>query len=106
MSDTHQLHILVCTPSNQTESDTDQGRNGKNTTTAKHMGRIFYDMGFLSTTEVIEYSAADLVGQYVGQTTPKTRRNLEEAVGRVLCYLSTKHIVLHTASTQPKPWTT
>ncbi|KAL4987922.1 P-loop containing nucleoside triphosphate hydrolase protein [Aspergillus falconensis] len=54
------------------------------TTTAQQMGQIFYDMGFLSTPEVIECSAADLVGQYVGQTTPKTRRKLEDAVGRVL----------------------
>ena len=41
-------------------------------------------MGFLSSTEVIECSASDLVGQYVGQTGPKTKSLLEKALGRVL----------------------
>jgi len=41
-------------------------------------------MGFLSTSEVIECSANDLLGQYVGQTGPKTRKKLEEGLGRVL----------------------
>jgi len=48
------------------------------------MGQIYYDMGFLSSTEVIECSASDLVGQYVGQTGPKTSKLLEKALGRVL----------------------
>lgn len=48
------------------------------------MGKIFYDMGFLATPDVIECSATDLIGQYVGQTCPKTRRALERALGKVL----------------------
>ena len=48
------------------------------------MGQVFYDMGFLSSTEVIECSASDLVGQYVGQTGPKTKQKFEEALGKVL----------------------
>lgn len=54
------------------------------TTTAQHMGKIFYDMGFLATPDVIECSATDLIGQYVGQTCPKTRKVLEKALGKVL----------------------
>ncbi|KAI0380711.1 P-loop containing nucleoside triphosphate hydrolase protein [Hypomontagnella monticulosa] len=54
------------------------------TTTAQQMGKVFYGMGFLSTSEVIECSAGDLFGEYVGHTTPKTRQKLEEARGRVL----------------------
>lgn len=54
------------------------------TTTAQHMGQIFYNMGFLSTPEVVECSATDLLGQYVGQTAPKTRKQLEKALGKVL----------------------
>ncbi|RSL58858.1 hypothetical protein CEP54_007559 [Fusarium duplospermum] len=54
------------------------------TTTAKNMGKIFYNMGFLSTSEVIECSATDLLGQYVGQTAPKTLKKLQEGMGRVL----------------------
>jgi hypothetical protein len=48
------------------------------------MGQVYYDMGFLSSDEVIECSASDLVGQYVGQTGPKTKKLFEKALGRVL----------------------
>lgn len=48
------------------------------------MGKIFYDMGFLATPEVIEVSATDMLGQYVGQTCPKTRKILDKAIGKVL----------------------
>ncbi|KAF2669715.1 P-loop containing nucleoside triphosphate hydrolase protein [Microthyrium microscopicum] len=54
------------------------------TTTARKMGKVFYDMGFLSTAEVVETSATDLIGQYVGQTGPKTQKLLEKALGKVL----------------------
>ncbi|OCL14801.1 putative AAA family ATPase [Glonium stellatum] len=54
------------------------------TTTARKMGKIYYDMGFLATAEVLERSATDLVGQYVGQTGPKTQQLLEQALGKVL----------------------
>jgi hypothetical protein len=48
------------------------------------MGQVYYDMGFLSSTEVMECSASDLIGQYVGQTGPKTKKVFEKALGRVL----------------------
>lgn len=48
------------------------------------MGKVYYDMGFLATAEVVECSATDLVGQYVGQTGPKTQKLLEKALGKVL----------------------
>jgi len=48
------------------------------------MGQVYYDMGFLSSPEVIECSASDLVGQYVGQTGPKTKAIFEKALGKVL----------------------
>ena len=54
------------------------------TTTARKMGQVYYDMGFLSSAEVIECSASDLVGQYVGQTGPKTKAVFEKALGKVL----------------------
>lgn len=56
---------------------------GKNTA-ARHMGKIFYDMGLISTKEVVECSATDLIGQYMGQTAPKTRKKLQSSLGRVL----------------------
>ncbi|KAF8206569.1 P-loop containing nucleoside triphosphate hydrolase protein [Mycena galopus ATCC 62051] len=54
------------------------------TTIARKMGQIYYDMGFLSTNEVVECSASDLVGQYVGHTGPKTKQLFEKALGKVL----------------------
>ncbi|GLB05448.1 hypothetical protein AtubIFM57258_000734 [Aspergillus tubingensis] len=54
------------------------------TTTARILGDIFYEMGFLSTSEVIDCSATDLIGEYVGQTGPKVINLLERALGKVL----------------------
>ena len=48
------------------------------------MGKVYYDLGFLATAEVVECSATELVGQYVGQTGPKTQRLLEKGLGKVL----------------------
>lgn len=41
-------------------------------------------MGFLATAEVIECSATDLIGQYIGQTGPKVQQQLDKALGKVL----------------------
>ncbi|KAK4124691.1 P-loop containing nucleoside triphosphate hydrolase protein [Parathielavia appendiculata] len=54
------------------------------TMTARKMGKVFYDMGFLASAEVVECSATDLIGQYVGQTGPKVQQLLDKALGRVL----------------------
>ncbi len=48
------------------------------------MGQVYYNMGLLASSEVIECSASDLVAQFVGQTGPKTRKMFEKALGRVL----------------------
>jgi hypothetical protein len=54
------------------------------TTTARKMGKVYYDMGFLATAEVVESSVKDLVGEYIGATGPKTQKLLESALGKVL----------------------
>ncbi|RAL15897.1 P-loop containing nucleoside triphosphate hydrolase protein [Aspergillus homomorphus CBS 101889] len=54
------------------------------TSTARKMGQVYYNMGLLSSVEVIEASATDLVGQFVGQTGPKTQKLLERGLGKVL----------------------
>ena len=41
-------------------------------------------MGILASSDYVECSASDLIGQYVGQTGPKTQGKLTEALGRVL----------------------
>jgi hypothetical protein len=48
------------------------------------MGKIFYDMGLLSQAQVVNCSATDMIGQYVGQTGPKVQKLLEKAMGKVL----------------------
>lgn len=48
------------------------------------MGKVFYDMGFLATPDVIESSTTDLIAQYTGRTSPKTLKVLEMALGKVL----------------------
>jgi hypothetical protein len=45
---------------------------------------VYYDLGFLSHVEVVECSATDLIGQYVGPTGPKTIKQLERGLGKVL----------------------
>ncbi|KAH8917273.1 P-loop containing nucleoside triphosphate hydrolase protein [Atractiella rhizophila] len=54
------------------------------TTTARKIGKFFWNLGFLSSDDVVECSASDLVGQFVGQTGPKTRQKVESAIGKVL----------------------
>ncbi|KAG4281258.1 hypothetical protein FPRO06_10163 [Fusarium proliferatum] len=54
------------------------------TTAARKMGQVYYDLGFLASTEVIEVSATELIGQYVGHTGPKVQQLLDRALGRVL----------------------
>ncbi|KXJ91021.1 putative AAA family ATPase [Microdochium bolleyi] len=56
------------------------------TTTAKKMGKIFYDLGFLASAQVVECTVTDIVGQYVGQTGPKVLQMLDKALGKV-CFL-------------------
>lgn len=54
------------------------------TTTARKIGQVFYDMGFLAKPEVIECSANELIGKYVGHTGPKTTALLRKCLGKVL----------------------
>lgn len=48
------------------------------------MGKVYYDMGFLATAEVVECSVKDMVGSHVGHTAPKTQKLIESALGKVL----------------------
>ncbi|KAJ5117791.1 P-loop containing nucleoside triphosphate hydrolase protein [Penicillium atrosanguineum] len=54
------------------------------TSTARKMGQVYYDMNLITSSEVVEASATDLVGQYIGETGPKTRKILQNALGKVL----------------------
>lgn len=48
------------------------------------MGKVYYNMGLLGSAEVVETSATDFIGQYIGHTGPRARRALESGLGKVL----------------------
>ena len=54
------------------------------TTVARMVAGILYNLGYVKQNKLIEVSAKDLIGQYVGQTAPKTMEVIERALGGVL----------------------
>ncbi|RDA85266.1 hypothetical protein CP532_2328 [Ophiocordyceps camponoti-leonardi (nom. inval.)] len=54
------------------------------TSTARKIGQVYYDLGILAGTTVVECSASDLIAQFVGQTGPKVRKMMDKALGQVL----------------------
>ncbi|KAI8954428.1 P-loop containing nucleoside triphosphate hydrolase protein [Xylaria longipes] len=64
------------------------------TTASRLIALLFFEMGYLSVPEVIEYSATDLIGQYVGHTGHKTREKLKDAIGRLI-FIKDAHLLLN-----------
>jgi SpoVK/Ycf46/Vps4 family AAA+-type ATPase len=54
------------------------------TTFARRLGTLYYKMGLLATSEVVDVSTKDLIAGYIGQTALKTRELLEKSLGKVL----------------------
>ena len=54
------------------------------TTVARMIAGILYNLKYIDQNKLIEVSAKDLIGQYVGQTAPKTISVVEKALGGVL----------------------
>ena len=54
------------------------------TTVARIVAEILYNLKYISQNKLIEVSSKDLVGEYVGQTAPKTMAVVEKAMGGLL----------------------
>jgi hypothetical protein len=54
------------------------------TTVARHVGRLYHELGLLSRGHLVEVDRSGLVGGYVGQTALKTKEVLDSAKGGVL----------------------
>ena len=54
------------------------------TTIARLFAKEMYEIGIISTKEVKEISATDLIGQYIGETENKTKKLLNNSLGKVL----------------------
>lgn len=54
------------------------------TTIARLIGKIYYSLGLIARSDVLETSRVDFVGTYVGTTAPKTTETVNRAMGGVL----------------------
>lgn len=54
------------------------------TTVVKMLGKIYQKMGLLTKGHVVEVDRVALVGEYIGQTAPKTKKAIDSARGGIL----------------------
>ena len=54
------------------------------TTVARIFAEILFDLGYIKNNKLIEVTGKDLIGEYIGQTAPKTEKVLEDALDGLL----------------------
>ncbi|MBU8817531.1 hypothetical protein EB74_30075 [Mycobacterium sp. SWH-M5] len=75
------------------------------TTIARVVANIYCGLGVLSTTNVVEVSRADLVGQYEGHSAPKTNAMIDKALGGVL-FIDEAYTLVQDRDGRPDPFGT
>ncbi|KAJ4963451.1 hypothetical protein NE237_023390 [Protea cynaroides] len=77
------LGIQVSTPKAPHMAFLGNPGTGK-TNVARILGKLFHTVGILPTDKVKEVQRTDLVGEFIGQTGPKTKKVIKEAEGGIL----------------------
>ena len=54
------------------------------TTVARLLAEVYFNLGYIKKNKLVEVQAQDLIGEYIGQTGPKTKAVIESAVDGVL----------------------
>lgn len=68
------------------------------TTVARLLADIFYNLGYIPENKLVEVTAKNLTGEYLGQTAPKVRRQIENALGGVLFIDEAYSLVQHSSN--------
>lgn len=69
------------------------------TTVARLIAEIYYNLGYIKRNKLVEVQAKDLIGEYLGQTAPKTQAVIESAIDGVLFIDEAYSIMNTTGST-------
>ena len=54
------------------------------TTVARLLAEVYFNLGYIKKNKLVEVQAQDLIGEYIGQTGPKTKAVIESAIDGVL----------------------
>ena len=68
------------------------------TTVARLLAEVYYNLGYIKNNKLVEVQSQDLIGEYLGQTGPKTQAVIESALDGVLFIDEAYSIMEHNGS--------
>jgi len=68
------------------------------TTVARLVAEVYYNLGYIKRNKLVEVQSQDLIGEYLGQTGPKTQSVIESALDGVLFIDEAYAIMEHSGS--------